>query len=64
MSILYNNRKEKKDMEKNELKECCIKLLSEGKTISEIARQTSWSRKYIANLLKDDERYIQIKLFN
>ncbi|HAB66510.1 MAG TPA: hypothetical protein DCE23_03985 [Firmicutes bacterium] len=48
-------------MNKKDLKEYCIQLFAEGKTITEIAKLTSYSRKYIANLLKEDEKYIQLK---
>lgn len=48
-------------MEKKELKEYCIELLLQGKTVTEIANLTGWSRKYITNLLKNDERYLQTK---
>lgn len=48
-------------MDKKEFKEYSINLLNEGKTISEISRLTNKSRKYITTLLKDDERYINLK---
>lgn len=43
-------------MDKKRLKEYCIKLFLEGKTYTEIAKLTDWSRTYITNLIKDDER--------
>lgn len=48
-------------MNKEELKKYCLQLFSEGKTITEISKLTNWSRTYITNLLKKDEKYIQLK---
>lgn len=46
-------------MDKKGLKEDCIKLFLEGKTYSEIAKLTGWSRTFITNLIKDDQRIIE-----
>ena len=43
-------------MEKEELKEKCIKLFLEGKNYTEIAKLTNRSRQYVTKLIKDDER--------
>lgn len=48
-------------MNKKELKEECIKLYLSGKNYTEIARLTGFSRTFITNLIKDDERIIQEK---
>lgn len=48
-------------MEKSKLKEQCVKLYLEGKTYTEIAQKTGWSRTYITNLIKSDERIITKK---
>lgn len=41
------------------LKEQCINYFLDGKTLTEIAKLTGWSRKYITNLIKNDERVIK-----
>ena len=46
-------------MEKKELKEKCIELYLQGKTYSEIAKLTNWSRKYITDLIKNDKKIIE-----
>ena len=43
-------------MNKKELKEQCVKMYCEGKSYVEIAKLTGWSRTYISNLIKNDER--------
>lgn len=43
-------------MDKEELKEECIKLFLEGKNYTEIAKNTGYSRQYITELIKDDKR--------
>lgn len=43
-------------MEKEELKEKCIKLFLEGKNYIEIAKLTNRSRQYVSELIRDDER--------
>lgn len=43
-------------MEKENLKEECVKLFLAGKNYTEIAKLTNYSRSYIANLIKDDNR--------
>lgn len=48
-------------MNKEEFKKYCLQLFAEGKTITEISKLTNWSRKYITNLLKKDEKYMQLK---
>lgn len=48
-------------MNKVDFKKYCLKLFTEGKSISKISKLTNRSRKYITNLIKDDEKYIQIK---
>lgn len=45
-------------MDKKELKEKCIKLFLQGKTFTEIAKLTGWSRTFITNLIKNDKRII------
>lgn len=50
------------EKEKKELKEKCIKMyLDDKKTLEEIAKLTGWSRTFITNLIKDDERFIKEK---
>ena len=44
-------------MEKYDLKEKCIKLIEDGKNVSEIAQLLGYSRTYISNLIKDDKQY-------
>ncbi len=48
-------------MNKKELKEKCINMFLEGKTYTEIAKLTNWSRTYISRLIEDDERVINKK---
>ncbi len=48
-------------MDKKQLKEECIKLYLKGKTYTEIAKLTNWSRTFIARLIQDDERIIKLK---
>lgn len=48
-------------MDKKELKEKCINMFLEGKTYTEIAKLTNWSRTYISRLIEDDERVINKK---
>ncbi len=48
-------------MDKKELKEKCINMFLEGKTYTEIAKLTNWSRTYISRLIEDDERVIRKK---
>lgn len=48
-------------MDKRQLKEDCVKLYLQGKTYTEIAKLTNWSRTFIANLIKQDERIINFK---
>lgn len=48
-------------MNKKDLKKHCVKLFSEGQTISEIAKTINKSRTYITNLIKDDDTYKAIK---
>ena len=43
-------------MEKKELKEKCIKMFLSGKNYTEIAKLTGYSRQYVTDLIKDDER--------
>ena len=56
-------------MDKKQLKEQFIKLFLEGKNFSEISHITGWSRTFITNLIKDDERvednknYRKIKVY-
>lgn len=45
-------------MNETELKEKCIKLFLQGKTFTEIAKLTGWSRTYITSLIKNDKRII------
>lgn len=45
-------------MSETELKEKCIKLFLQGKTFTEIAKLTGWSRTFITNLIKNDKRII------
>mgnify|MGYP001092142393 CR=1 FL=1 len=48
--------------ERKKLKEKCIKMyLEDHKTLEEIAKLTNWSRTFITNLIKNDERYIKEK---
>ncbi len=46
-------------MENKKLKEEFIQLFLEGKSIAEISKLTGWSRKYITNLIKNDNRIIE-----
>ncbi len=46
-------------MEKRELKKKCIELYLEGKTYTEIAKLTGWSRTFITDLIKNDEKIIE-----
>ena len=48
-------------MDKNKLKEQCIQLYLQGKTFTEIAKLTNWSRTFITRLIQDDERIIRLK---
>ncbi len=48
-------------MDKKELKEQCVNMFLEGKTYTEIAKLTNWSRTYISRLIEDDERVIDKK---
>ena len=48
-------------MDKRELKEKCINLYLEGKTFTEIAKLTGWSRTFISRLIKNDIRVINRK---
>lgn len=41
---------------KNFIKEEAVKLYLGGKNLSEISKLTGWSRNYLGNLIKDDER--------
>ena len=50
-------------MNKKELKEKCINMFLEGKTYTEIAKLTNWSRTYISRLIEDDERVINKKKY-
>ena len=51
------------------LKEEFIKMFLDGKTYTDISKQTGWSRTFITNLIKDDERvkdcehYKKIKVY-
>lgn len=45
-------------MDKKELKEKCINMYLQGKTFTEIAKLTGWSRTFITNLIKNDKRII------
>lgn len=45
-------------MNKKELKEKCINMYLQGKTFTEIAKLTGWSRTFITNLIKNDKRII------
>lgn len=44
----YNN--------KEEIKETAIKLYIQGKTLIEISKLTGYSRNFLGNIIKDDER--------
>ena len=46
------------DMDKKNLKEKCVNLYLDGKTYTEIAKLTNWSRKFITDLIKNDSRVI------
>ena len=48
-------------MEKEDLKNKCIELYLEGKTYTEIAKLTGWSRTFITNLIKNDEKIVEQK---
>lgn len=48
-------------MDKKELKKYCINMFVNGSTLSDIAKDTRFSRTYITNLIKDDKKYLQIK---
>lgn len=48
-------------MDRKQLKEECIKLYLEGKTYTEIAKLTNWSRTFITKLIQDDQRIIKLK---
>ncbi len=48
-------------MDREQLKEDCINLYLQGKNYSEIARLKGYSRTYITNLIKDDERIKNMK---
>lgn len=48
-------------MSKEELKEQCINMYLDGKTYVEIAKLTGWSRTYITNLIKADERIKELR---
>ncbi len=50
-------------MEKEKLKEECIKLFLSGKSYTEIAKLTNYSRQHVSNLIKNDKR-IKEKLNN
>lgn len=43
-------------MEKEDLKRKSIQLFLDGHNYTEIAKLTGYSRQYISNLIKDDER--------
>lgn len=45
-------------MDKKELKEQCISMFLEGKTYTEIAKLTGWSRTFISRLIENDKRVI------
>lgn len=48
--------------ERKNLKEKCIKMyFDDKKTLEEIAKLTGWSRTFITNLIKNDERFIREK---
>lgn len=50
------------EKERKELKEKCLKMyLNEHKTLEEIAKLTGWSRTFVTNLIKNDERFIEEK---
>ena len=46
-------------MDKKELKKKFIEMYLEGKTYSEIAKLTGWSRTFVTNLIKDDKKIIE-----
>lgn len=46
-------------MENKQLKEQCIQLYLQGKNYTEISKVTGYSRTYITNLIKNDERVMQ-----
>ena len=48
-------------MDKKELKKYCINMFANGSTLSNIAKDTGFSRTYITNLIKDDKKYLNIK---
>lgn len=48
-------------MDNKELKKQCIRLYLEGKTYTEIAKLTGWSRTFITNLIKTDKKIIERK---
>ena len=47
------------DMDKKELKKGCIEMYLTGKTYTEIAKLTGWSRTFITDLIKNDEKIIE-----
>lgn len=48
--------------ERKNLREKCIKMyFDSNKTLEEIAKLTGWSRIFITNLIKSDERFIREK---
>ena len=57
--IFYKSNRESDYMEKGELKKKCIELYLEGKTYTEIAKLTGWSRTFITDLIKNDEKIIE-----